>query len=159
MKKLYEISDEILEVLDGEYESEEEFDEAIEKIATDFITKADNIAKYRQELIRQSESIKSEIERLQGLKNAIDNKEKRLKNYLEEEMIKTGMEKFKTDLFGFNIQNNPPSLNITDDSNIPEEYITYQKKINKRGLLRDIKQSGLYVEGVELKKTRGLRIR
>ena len=158
-KTLYEISNEILEVFVRDFEDYEEFENALNLVEMEFKDKADNIAKLRQEMRRQSESIQSEIERLQSKKRAVENNEVRLMRYLEDEMERSNMIKFKTDLFSFNIQNNPPSLSISSDADIPEDYISYEKKIDKRGLLRDIKQSGLYVKGVELTQSRGLRIR
>ena len=50
-------------------------------------------------------------------------------------MIQTGKEKFKTELFSFGIQNNPPKVVIDDYSKIPAEYLIEQEpKIDNKSI-------------------------
>lgn len=74
-------------------------------------------------------------------------------------MEQTGKEKFKTALNSYSIANNPPSLDITDESLIPKQYyIEQQPKLDKKELLKVVKD-GLEIKGVELKQSRSLRVR
>ena len=71
----------------------------------------------------------------------------------------TGKTVFKTPLFSFGIQNNKPSTNIIDESQIPANYFEEQpKKLNKKLLLEDL-QNGEEIDGASIKQTRSLRIR
>ena len=71
----------------------------------------------------------------------------------------TKTKRIKSELFTFNIQNNPPSLNVEDEMNIPfEYYIPQQPKLDKKELLNAIK-NGLEIEGVSIKQGESLRIR
>ena len=73
-------------------------------------------------------------------------------------MIATGKRKFKTPLFGFGIQKNPPSLNVLDESKIPEEFwIEQQPKLDKKAALAYVKENE--VDWAELSQTESLRIR
>ncbi|MDK9610246.1 siphovirus Gp157 family protein, partial [Staphylococcus pseudintermedius] len=57
------------------------------------------------------------------------------------------------------IANNPPSLDVTEESLIPKEYwVSQAPKLNKKDLLKDIK-NGADIKGVEVKQTRSLRVR
>ena len=74
-------------------------------------------------------------------------------------MITMGKEKIKTDKFTIHIQNNPQSVDIKDESDIPYTYyVEQQPKLDKRALLDDLK-NGVKVPGVEVKQTRGVRFR
>lgn len=67
--------------------------------------------------------------------------------------------KFKTKLFSFNIQNNPPSVDITDEKLIPQEFFIDQApKLDKKSLLAALKD-GKEIEGATIKQTKSLRIR
>ena len=71
----------------------------------------------------------------------------------------SGKTKFKAGVFNFAIQNNPPSVEIYDETLIPEQYLVEQPaKIDKAGIKELLKQ-GEEVPGAELKQTKGLRIR
>lgn len=99
-----------------------------------------------------------EIKRLTDRKRTIRNNIRSMKTNLEKTMTETGKRKFKTRLFSFRIQNNPPSTKIEDESKIPEIYlIPQQPKIDKKALLKDLK-AGQEVEGVRLVQTESLRI-
>ena len=73
-------------------------------------------------------------------------------------MIATDKKKFKTEYFSFNIQKNAPSLDITSEINIPNEYYITERKLQKKELLDAIKK-GAEIDGVALKQSESLRIR
>ena len=70
----------------------------------------------------------------------------------------TGKEKFKTPLFNFNIQNNPPSAQV-DEKQVDEKYLIPQPpKVDKKAIITDLKE-GKEVKGAVLTQGRSLRIR
>lgn len=76
-------------------------------------------------------------------------------------MIATGKVKFKTDLFSFNIQKNPPSVELDEEhlELIPIEYLIPQDpKPDKKRMLAELKE-GKELGFARLKQTESLRIR
>lgn len=131
---------------------------ALENIDDEIETKADNIAKVLRDFDGDIEALKSEEERLAKKRKAIENRQKQLKEYLQNAMLVLDKRKFKTDLFSFNIQKNAPSLKILDESKIPEDYYKIEKKLNKNDLKEAVK-NGLFEDAAELVQTESLRIR
>lgn len=131
---------------------------ALENIDDEIETKADNIAKVLRDFDGDIDALKSEEERLAKKRKAIENRQKHLKEYLQNAMLVLDKRKFKTDLFSFNIQKNAPSLKILDESKIPEDYYKIERKLNKNDLKEAVK-SGLFEDAAELVQTESLRIR
>lgn len=137
---------------------EGDLNSALENIDDEIETKADNIAKVLRDFDGDIEALKSEEERLAKKRKAIENRQKQLKEYLQNAMLVLDKRKFKTDLFSFNIQKNAPSLKILDESKIPEDYYKIEKKLNKNDLKEAVK-NGLFEDAAELVSSESLRIR
>ena len=131
---------------------------ALENIDDEIETKADNIAKVLRDFEGDIEALKSEEERLAKKREVIENRQKQLKEYLQNAMLVLDKRKFKTDLFSFNIQCNAPSLKILDESKIPEDYYKIERNLNKNALKEAVK-NGLFEDAAELVQTESLRIR
>lgn len=155
--QLYELTEMYLNLKDMDIE-EEDLNSALENIDDEIETKADNIAKVLRDFDGDIEALKSEEERLAKKRKAIENRQKHLKEYLQNAMLVLDKRKFKTDLFSFNIQRNAPSLKILDESKIPEDYYKIEKKLNKNDLKEAVK-NGLFEDAAELVQTESLRIR
>lgn len=137
---------------------EEDLNAALENINDEIETKADNIAKVLRDFDGDIEALKSEEERLAKKRKTIENRQKQLKEYLQNAMLVLDKRKFKTDLFSFNIQKNAPSLKILDESKIPEDYYKIERKLNTNDLKEAVK-NGLFEDAAELVQTESLRIR
>jgi hypothetical protein len=162
MANLYEITDKYLKIQsmieDGELD-EQTLKDTLEGIEFDLEEKADNYAKIIKNISSDIEGIKTEQKRLADKGKALESKIKTLKNNLEQSMLMTGKKKFKTQYFSFNVQKNPPSVDIQDESKIPSTYfVTQDPKLDKKVLLKALKD-GQIVEGATIKQTEGLRIR
>lgn len=82
----------------------------------------------------------------------------RIKDALESAMRETGKLKFKTALFSFGIQKNPPSVAILSE-NIPLDYLVVpDPQPDKKRILAELKAGALF-DWAELKQTEALRIR
>lgn len=151
-KRLYDMADECeLEL--------EDIKDTLESLDGEFADKAVGYGKIMKEIEGQIATLKAEEERLANRRRSLENNKDRMKTVLQLAMIETGNEKIKTDLFSFNIQNNPATVNIAPDAKIPEKYyIAQEPKLDKKQLIKDVKE-GTEIEGVELFQTRGLRIR
>ena len=159
--KLYEITEEILELLTMAEDLELDqkmIRDTMEGLDFEFEEKAEAYAKIIRTLEMDITGLDTEIQRMTKKKATIKNNIDRLKRSLEGAMIATGKRKFKTALFGFGIQKNPPSLNILDESKIPEKFwIEQQPKLDKKAALAYVKENE--VDWAELSQTESLRIR
>ena len=138
MASLYELTGEYKAVMamaeDGETDPQVITD-TLESIAGEIEVKADGYAKIIKMLDIQAKGIKSEEERLANMRKSLENNIARMKKSLETSMIETGNKKFKTPLFSFNIQKNPPTLVIDDFDKIPEKFLIPQPaKIDNKEL-------------------------
>lgn len=145
-----------------EFENTDEITEKMQEMADDLNVeieeKCDNYAKMVRNLEADVEAFKNQEKIFNEKRKSAENKVKWLKQNLQASMELQGRKKVKTDLFSFNIQKNAPSLEITNENNIDDSYYVIERKLNKKELLKDIKE-GLIVDGVELKQSESLRIR
>lgn len=161
MSKLYELNQRYANILEvAEMMEPEDVKEVLDGINDEIEIKAENYAKVIKSLENTAEGLKKEATRLNDRKKAIDNNIKQMKESLQNSMLLTGKKKFKTDLFSFNIQNNPPSLSVLSEDNIPKQfYIEKEPQLDKKSLLKHLKESGEELTGVEIKQSESLRIR
>lgn len=159
---LYELSNEyqrLLEFAEEENLTQEDIADTLEGLDYEIEDKAESYAIVIQTLQADISGLKAEIKRLTDRKNTIDNNIKTMKFSLENAMRATGKTKFKTKLFSFNIQKNPPSVKIAEGAELPEAYLIPQEpKVDRKALLKDLK-AGAWIDGVEVVQTEGLRIR
>ena len=92
-------------------------------------------------------------------KKAIEANIDRMKASLENAMRATGKTKFKTQLFSFNIQKNPPSTQILDEEKIPGEFWVMQEPTINKTAIKDYLKANGDQEWAKLVSTEGLRIK
>jgi hypothetical protein len=136
--------------------------DTMEALEGEIEDKADGYAKVIRQITTDTAGVTAEIERLTKLKKSMEGNVQRLKNNLQFAMEATGKTKFKTGLFSFGIQKNPPSV-IMDEQylgNIPKKYLVQQDPvIDKKKIKEDLK-AGVDLEGIaHLAQTESLRIR
>jgi len=161
MATLYELTGqyrELLELAESEELDKQLIADTLEGLDGEIEIKADGYAKVIRELEGKADLLKNEIERLSKRKSAIENNIKSMKEALQNVMFITGKTKFKTDLFNFNIQKNPPRLVIDKPEEIPEEYLIPQEpKINSKAIKDILKEKELPF--AHLEQSESLRIR
>lgn len=161
MMNLYEFTQNYInlqKLLEDETIDKEIIEKAMKEVSEDIEEKAENYAIIMKNLEAEAEALEKEEKRLAARKNSLRNRNKILKDNLENSMKATGKTKFKTKLFLFNIAKNPPGLDIEDEELIPDKYIVYTKSAVKKAIIDDLKQ-GVIIQGVKLKQTESLRIR
>lgn len=159
--KLYELTQNYMNLqalLEDETISQDIIEAAMKEVGDDIEEKAQNYAVIMKNLEAEAAALEKEEKRLAARKSSLKNRNKILKDYLENSMISIGKTKFKTNLFSFNIGKNPSSINIDDENLIPDQYIVYTKSLAKRAMLDDIKK-GVIIPGVSLKQTESLKIK
>ena len=165
MSTLYELTADFMALLEMAEDPDTDsvaFQDTMEALSMDIEDKADGYAKVIRQLEANVAACKAEIQRLKTAATVMDNNIKRMKKNLQDTMEVTGKRKFKTPLFSFNIQKNPPSL-ILDElevNNIPGEYLIPQEpKIDTVKLKNDIK-AGKDLDGIaHLESGYSLRIK
>ena len=167
--QLYRIADEYRELQqmleDGEID-QQTFEDTVACIDEEFEQKAESLAKIRSHLKAdvnvldaQSDEIKKEILRLAHKKEALNNNVKRIDEYLENQMKRIAKTKFKTVLYSFTIQKNPPRLVLDDESKIPSQYRIPQPDKYDTSAIKEFLKTGGAMEWAHLEQTEGLRIR
>ena len=121
--------------------------------------KAENYAMMINTLNGQADMLSAEIKRLTERKKTIENNSKRMKESLGNAMNSTGKRKFKTLLFSFGIQKNPPVLVVDDEDKVPEEFVKVKKEIDKAALKKFVKDNENGLDFAHLEQTESLRIR
>ena len=157
MATLYELTGQfnhVAEMLTDEHIEQEVIIHTLESIDAAIEEKADNYAKLIKNQESDSKGIAEEIKRLQARKQAKDNNIKNMKLSLQNAMNEIGKTKFKTNLFSFNIQKNPISVNIVDESLIPDEFKKIKIEFDKTAI-----KKAENVPGIELTQSESLRIR
>ncbi len=157
MATLYELTgafNQVAEMIDGEKINPAVID-TLESIDLAIEDKANGYAKIIKNVEADSKVIADEIKRLQSRKQTLDNNVKNMKLSLQNAMQEIGKTKFKTQLFSFGIQKNPPSVEILKEELIPEEFIKVVTTVDKTA----IKKADFEVPGIVMKQTESLRIR
>ena len=160
MASLYELKGQYLELLSmmEEGADEEVIKDTLESLEGEIEVKADNYARIIRQLESDTNGLKTEIERMTDRKRVLENHISYLKNNLQDAMILTGKEKFKTDLFSFGIQANPASVIIDDPTSIPSQFLIPQEpKVDKKSIKEFLKDND--ANWCHLEQSRGLRIR
>ncbi len=149
---LYQITNDFQELMDKATEgeiTEEEYNEIGEKLAMQLQEKSTNVIGYYETQNSLIEGIDNQIKRLQNLKKAKKNKMDKYKEYVKGCMEKLGLIKIETELGVISVAKSPMSVDITDESKIPEEFKEEVKtiKIDKTKIKNSYKTTGEIPEG------------
>ena len=156
---LYSLSAAYQQIQNMIEDGQEGLSDTLESLNDAIEDKAVGYGKIIRNLESQAKAIKDEEERLTDRRRSLEINVKRLKESLEQAMFDVDMKKIKTDLFSFNIQKNPPSVNIIDPAGIPTVYFIEQDPVlNKKAILADLK-NGIEIPGAEIKQGESLRIK
>lgn len=136
----------------------EELEEMANNLNIAIEEKSDNYVKMIKNLDADVEAFKNQEKIFNKKRKTAENKISWLKKNLQASMEQTGRKKVETGLFTVSIQKNTPSLDITSEDNIGDEYYKIERTLNKKDLLKDIKE-GLIIDGVGIKQSESLRIR
>ena len=165
MSTLYELTNDfmmLLEMAEDPDTDPEALENAMADLNMALEEKAEGYAKIIRNLDGNIAACKAEINRLKTYVTTMENSKARFKDNLQGTMEVTGKRKFKTPLFSFNIQKNPPSLVLdqVDTGMIPGEYLIPQEpKVDTAKLKNDIK-AGKDLDGIaHLESGYSLRIK
>lgn len=151
----------VLELLDLdtlEAEDAQTLELALDSIAGKISEKAEAIAGLVKQFEGMAELRAAEAKRMKALADADDKRAARLRDYLLRHLQAIGTEKVETPRFRISVRQNPPSVEVYDQSQIPEEFLRLvtTTSVDKRAILDELKTSGVIVPGVDV--VRGLRL-
>ena len=107
----------------------------------------------------EEETLEAEIKRLSAKKSSLANRQTWLKSKLQEAMVTCQKPKFKTALFSFTIQQNPPKLVMDPDHKIPKKYLIPQDPKVDNAAIKEILKTGKKLPFAHLETSESLRIR
>ncbi|WP_409068893.1 siphovirus Gp157 family protein [Clostridium caseinilyticum] len=161
MAKLYELTQNyknLLDLVDNPEVPVEMLKESLDNIGEEINIKLENVAKVIKSIEVDAKGLKEEEKRLADRRKTLENRIVNLKEYAENSMRVTGVTKIKGKVFTLGIQKNAPSVEITEEESIPEEYFAIEKKLVKKDILAALKE-GKEIPGAAIKQTESLRIR
>lgn len=156
---LYEMSDELLEILDEE-EVTEETESRLAALLPTMEAKVENICRLIRELDAQTAPRRAEAERLMALVRAGESRQRWLKDYLQRCLDHAGLKRFDTELFKVRIQANsqPTVIYDGDVSDLPPGLRRVTIEADKRAALEVLKAGGELPEGFRVETGKHLRI-
>lgn len=154
--KLYDIA-EIYENLEN-IDDEVAVATAMDAVDAALEEKLESTAKVIRNLEAEAEALEAEEKRLKARKTAVKNRIADIKGYVQGNLEAMGKDKVTSGIFKWSIQSNAPSVNILDESLIPEDYWKIERKPMKTEIKKAI-EAGELMEGAELIRTKSLRLR
>lgn len=155
MNALYNITNNFMEIIEnfenGEY-TEQEYNKLMSRVCEDLQNKSTNIIA----IIRNNEilanSIKMEERRLKENREKIEKGLEKLKTYVKENMEKLTINRIETEIGTMSIRRNPLSIEIEDETIIPEEFkkIKTEITIDKTSIKNYFKETGEIIEGTRI---------
>ena len=146
---------------DAESEAErEELTSAILAIECDIAEKAENYARLMKNAEADEKALGEEIARLTAKKQKASNLVKRLKEYLLFSMELAGATEINTSIGKWRVQKNPPKVNVIDEKRVPVRFLIEQPPtIDKAAIIREFKETGEILDGIEITQTESVRFR
>ena len=153
--KLYEITETLSSALADMEENgfdAETIANTMESIEGEFNNKAVNVVKYTQNIKADIEALKAHEKTIAERRKTLENREASLKEYLRNNMERTGITKIECPEFAITLRKGVNILVIDDQESLPDDYIetVITEKIDKVGLKKALKDGP--IDGCHLEK-------
>ena len=156
--KLYEIRNGMIDTLDIFLESEqtevdrENYNYIMEYLKEELKNKSSDLIKYIRNLELENTVTKLEIERLEDLKKGKEKKIKSIKSYIKGILLDLDKKKVETELGNLSLRKTT-SVEITDISKIPKEYLVVKEEVTpSKKLIGDSLKKNILIDGAVLKE-------
>jgi len=141
---------------------EQTIQDTLEGLSGDFEAKAANVAMFVKNLQVIAESKKQAEEMLHEQRMKIEIRIERIREYLKNCMLSSGLIKMASPYLELSIKNNPPSVEILDEQQIPPYFMVYDPapppKPNKL-LIKERLKNGQDIPGAKLQYSVRLEIK
>ena len=136
--------------------------DTLESISGDLEAKAVSVAQFVRNLESSAESIKAAEKAMADRRKGIENRADRVRQYLLDNMIATGISKIECPFFKLAVRDNPVSVVIDEPGLIPAAYMTDPPPpppaIDKK-LIKQAIEDGHEVAGAHLARGKRLEIK
>lgn len=123
-------------------------------------TRATNVVAIAMELDATAAAIKDAESKMAARRKAIEHRADRLRAYVRDAMQLAGIERVSCPWFVATVAQNPPSVVIDSEAQLPAEYVrTVTTTTPDKQAIRAALQAGEDVPGARLMRTVGLRVR
>ena len=152
---LYNITNRFTELIDKAQDgdiTEAEYNELGEELAIQLQQKSSNIIGYTKNIELMINAMKEEEDRIATNRKALENKLDRFKQYVKDNMEKLNITKIETELGTLSIANNPISVEVINENDIPSEFkqevVTI--KVDKTAIKKHFKETGEVISGIKI---------
>lgn len=164
MSNLYELTNEYKAISDKLHDAdldEQTIADTLESIGGDLQDKAVNVAKFFRNMESMADQIKHAESQMAERRKAIEKRAASLKAYLKDNMERAGITKIECPFFVVSIAQNPASVQIDDESLIPDDYMreipaTFAPD---KKLMKSAMDEGYTIPGARLTHGTSLRIK
>ena len=164
MSNLFSLAAEYKAVADKLHDSEldeQTIFDTLESMSGELESKATNVGFVIRNLEGMADQIKQAEDAMKKRRQSIDNQVKRLKAYLLANLQTAGISKVESPYFVLSVRNNPESVVVDAESQIPPDYMreipaTYEPDKN---LIKQAIKDGFEVPGCHLTKTQSVQIK
>lgn len=136
--------------------------DTLEGMAGAVEVKATNVAMFVRNLEASAEAIKAAEYEMATRRKAIEARAKRIRQYLQDQMTRTGISKIECPYFKLAIRDNPPAVVIDAEDQIPQEFMrqpeTPPPSPDKKAIA-DALKAGKEVTGAHLERGQRLEIK
>lgn len=136
--------------------------DTLESIALPFEQKATNVAAFARNLETTAEQIKQAEAEMAKRRKAIESRAKHVRDYLLANMQRCGMPKIDSPYFSISVRQNPESVVIDDERQIPTDYLRQPEPpppAPDKALIKKAINDGYDVPGAHLARSVRLEIR
>jgi chromosome segregation ATPase len=153
---LYELADAfqtIQRTLDDPESDEAEIESAmtlVDETKGELDSKVDAICRILRGISGDIDKLKQEEARLRKRRQALENRETRLREWLRGTMSVLDIQKIKTRLFTVSLAQAKPKLVVVDESLVPDEYKKVTVEIRKADMNTAFRTLGVIPEGTEV---------
>ena len=163
--KLYELSDVYTSALDLFTDPEQDFNadliaDTLESIELSFDDKVIQTACVIKSMQAEAEAIKAAIAPMLARQKSIEKRADSIKEYLLHNMQQVGKKQVKSAYLNVNMQASPPSLNVFDESQIPDNFKhEVVSVVTDKARIKSLLVAGESVAGCEIVQGQHLRIK
>lgn len=159
LPKLYELSAAYAELIARDDLDEQALCDTLDSLDGAIEVKAQNSIAVLMEMEDYIDACKKREAQFAQRRKTAENRLKWLKDYWRDNMVAMGKDKIQTDLGPIALRNNPKSVEITDQSQIPSDFIKVkmEQTIDKIAIKQAI-EAGQDVPGAVLVQGRSVRV-
>jgi predicted transcriptional regulator len=144
MKQLYKISEDyqgLMELVESGEVTTDMIADTLEGVQGMFEEKANAVVTIANQYERNLEMVQYEIDRLTAMKKALQGQRDSLKEYLRENMERTGITKIECPLFKITLRKATQTCEVLSEVDLPDDYVSVKTTIapDKRKILADLK--------------------